>query len=127
MEVEERQHSGSQAGPSGRPAGHAGQKGQIAGRAAGARRQQSGSLPMLASACPGWVCYAEKTHGDTVLPYISTTRSPQVTARKSTCLALSQLLIMRKAVLNTSCFQVTWTVFCWLCWCPYLTRQLSAR
>lgn len=26
---------------------------------------------------PGWICYAEKTHGDFVLPYISTTRSPQ--------------------------------------------------
>ncbi|XP_076853387.1 cytosolic Fe-S cluster assembly factor narfl [Brachyhypopomus gauderio] len=34
-------------------------------------------LPMLASACPGWICYAEKTHGDFILPYISTTRSPQ--------------------------------------------------
>lgn len=36
-----------------------------------------GSMPMLASACPGWVCYAEKTHGDFILPYISTTKSPQ--------------------------------------------------
>lgn len=36
------------------------------------------SLPMLASSCPGWVCYAEKTHGSFILPYISTTRSPQV-------------------------------------------------
>ncbi|CAO1413569.1 unnamed protein product [Diamesa hyperborea] len=35
------------------------------------------SLPMLSSACPGWVCYAEKTHGSYILPYISTTRSPQ--------------------------------------------------
>lgn len=26
---------------------------------------------------PGWICYAEKTHGDLILPYISTTRSPQ--------------------------------------------------
>lgn len=34
-------------------------------------------LPMLASACPGWICYAEKTHGDHVLPYISHTKSPQ--------------------------------------------------
>lgn len=25
----------------------------------------------------GWVCYAEKTHGDYILPYISTTKSPQ--------------------------------------------------
>ncbi len=33
---------------------------------------------MLASACPGWVCYAEKTHGDYILPYISFTKSPQV-------------------------------------------------
>ena len=34
-------------------------------------------LPMLASACPGWICYAEKTHGEVILPYISTTKSPQ--------------------------------------------------
>jgi len=25
-------------------------------------------LPMLASSCPGWVCYAEKRHGEFVLP-----------------------------------------------------------
>lgn len=36
-----------------------------------------GVLPMLASACPGWVCYAEKTHGNFILPYISSTKSPQ--------------------------------------------------
>ncbi|KAK9978332.1 hypothetical protein ABG768_020087 [Culter alburnus] len=35
------------------------------------------ALPMLASACPGWICYAEKTHGEFIIPYISTTRSPQ--------------------------------------------------
>ncbi|KAK7067080.1 hypothetical protein SK128_025288, partial [Halocaridina rubra] len=35
------------------------------------------ALPMLASACPGWICYAEKTHGSYILPYISTGRSPQ--------------------------------------------------
>lgn len=34
-------------------------------------------LPMLSSSCPGWVCYAEKTHGQFVLPYISNTKSPQ--------------------------------------------------
>ena len=33
--------------------------------------------PMLTSACPGWICYAEKTHGEFILPYISTTKSPQ--------------------------------------------------
>lgn len=37
----------------------------------------SKNLPMLASSCPGWVCYAEKTHGSFILPYISTTKSAQ--------------------------------------------------
>ncbi|CAL4105050.1 unnamed protein product [Meganyctiphanes norvegica] len=43
------------------------------------RRKDSDSkaMPMLASACPGWICYAEKTHGSYILPYISVTRSPQ--------------------------------------------------
>lgn len=35
------------------------------------------ALPMLASACPGWICYAEKTHGSFIIPYISVTKSPQ--------------------------------------------------
>lgn len=35
------------------------------------------ALPMLTSACPGWICYAEKTHGSYILPYISSTKSPQ--------------------------------------------------
>ncbi|XP_024615504.1 cytosolic Fe-S cluster assembly factor NARFL isoform X2 [Neophocaena asiaeorientalis asiaeorientalis] len=35
------------------------------------------ALPMLTSACPGWICYAEKTHGNVLLPHISTARSPQ--------------------------------------------------
>ncbi|CAG8750029.1 11776_t:CDS:2, partial [Acaulospora morrowiae] len=37
---------------------------------------EDSSLPMLASSCPGWICYAEKTHGF-ILPYISQTKSPQ--------------------------------------------------
>ncbi|KAI4303555.1 hypothetical protein MLD38_039166 [Melastoma candidum] len=37
------------------------------------------SLPVLASACPGWICYAEKTLGSFILPYISTVKSPQQT------------------------------------------------
>ncbi|XP_061556217.1 cytosolic Fe-S cluster assembly factor narfl [Phycodurus eques] len=41
------------------------------------KEQDSRSLPMMTSACPGWICYAEKTHGEFILPYISTTRSPQ--------------------------------------------------
>lgn len=34
-------------------------------------------LPVLTSACPGWVCYAEKTHGAHVLDHISSVKSPQ--------------------------------------------------
>uniref|UniRef100_A0A4W5RWG6 Nuclear prelamin A recognition factor-like protein n=1 Tax=Hucho hucho TaxID=62062 RepID=A0A4W5RWG6_9TELE len=41
------------------------------------KEQDKQALPMLASACPGWICYAEKTHGEFILPYISSTRSPQ--------------------------------------------------
>ena len=40
------------------------------------KKASAGSLPMLASACPGWVCYAEKTHAE-MLPFISRTKSPQ--------------------------------------------------
>lgn len=28
-------------------------------------------------ALTGWVCYAEKTHGNLIIPHISTTKSPQ--------------------------------------------------
>ncbi|XP_065909503.1 cytosolic Fe-S cluster assembly factor narfl-like [Dysidea avara] len=41
------------------------------------KSKEVGSIPMLASACPGWVCYAEKTHGSYILPHISSTKSPQ--------------------------------------------------
>ena len=40
-------------------------------------REQAGPNPrtkshtVLSSLCPGWVCYAEKTHGDWLLPHIS--------------------------------------------------------
>uniref|UniRef100_A0A8H7Y3A8 Cytosolic Fe-S cluster assembly factor NAR1 n=1 Tax=Psilocybe cubensis TaxID=181762 RepID=A0A8H7Y3A8_PSICU len=37
---------------------------------------EEGQLPMLASACPGWICYAEKTHHE-MLAYIARTKSPQ--------------------------------------------------
>mmetsp|Transcript_4784 Transcript_4784/g.5909 ORF Transcript_4784/g.5909 Transcript_4784/m.5909 type:complete len:547 (+) Transcript_4784:102-1742(+) len=33
-------------------------------------------MPILSSACPGWICFAEKRHPE-VLPYISSTMSPQ--------------------------------------------------
>nr|CAG4634758.1 EOG090X05AC [Alona affinis] len=41
------------------------------------KEKSSKSLPVLASACPGFVCYAEKTHGDWILPFISEIKSPQ--------------------------------------------------
>ncbi|XP_068125532.1 cytosolic iron-sulfur assembly component 3 isoform X1 [Hyperolius riggenbachi] len=40
-------------------------------------KEDKKALPMLASACPGWICYAEKTHGSFIIPYISVTKSPQ--------------------------------------------------
>ena len=40
-------------------------------------RYKNLKLPMLTSACPGWICYVEKTHGTEILPYVSTTKSPQ--------------------------------------------------
>ena len=30
--------------------------------------------------CAGWVCYAEKTHGEWILPYLCTAKSPQAVA-----------------------------------------------
>ncbi|ALC40395.1 CG17683 [Drosophila busckii] len=41
------------------------------------RYRENAGLTMLSSSCPGWVCYAEKTHGSFILPHIATTRSPQ--------------------------------------------------
>ncbi|ORY26695.1 iron hydrogenase [Naematelia encephala] len=41
-----------------------------------AKGKEKAGLPMLASACPGWVCYAEKAQGD-MLPLLSATRSSQ--------------------------------------------------
>ena len=35
------------------------------------------SLPVLTSICPGWICYAEKTHGALILPHLSSVKSPQ--------------------------------------------------
>lgn len=37
-------------------------------------------LPVLCSACPGWVCYAEKTHGHLLVPHLSSACSPQAVA-----------------------------------------------
>ncbi|KAK9454534.1 iron hydrogenase [Dipodascopsis uninucleata] len=39
-------------------------------------RTSSSGKPILASACPGWICYVEKTHPH-VIPYLSNVKSPQ--------------------------------------------------
>ncbi|KAF8313470.1 iron hydrogenase [Clavulina sp. PMI_390] len=41
-----------------------------------ASEASKGQLPMLAGACPGWICYAEKAHAE-MLPFMSRTKSPQ--------------------------------------------------
>jgi iron only hydrogenase large subunit-like protein len=38
--------------------------------------QTSGPKPVITSSCPGWVCYAEKSH-PYVLPHLSKVKSPQ--------------------------------------------------
>jgi iron only hydrogenase large subunit-like protein len=38
--------------------------------------EKSKTRPVITSACPGWICYAEKTHPH-VLPHLSTLKSPQ--------------------------------------------------
>lgn len=40
------------------------------------RLQSRPKRPILTSACPGWICYAEKTHPH-VLPHVSKIKSPQ--------------------------------------------------
>lgn len=89
MDVDDRINGSREASSSGREALHSENsfRPSINGHSSaadgvrGAQRSQpadANALPMLASACPGWVCYAEKTHGDYVLPHISSTKSPQV-------------------------------------------------
>ena len=41
-----------------------------------AMNNKSTPKPILTSACPGWICYAEKTHPH-VLPHLSALKSPQ--------------------------------------------------
>lgn len=41
------------------------------------RTHDEHSFPMFASACPGWIQYAERVLGNPVTPHICTTKSPQ--------------------------------------------------
>uniref|UniRef100_A0A336LLA2 CSON009993 protein n=1 Tax=Culicoides sonorensis TaxID=179676 RepID=A0A336LLA2_CULSO len=61
------------------------------------------NLPMLASSCPGWVCYAEKTHGNFILPYISTARSPQ----QIMGVLVKQLLAQTRGLPSNKIYHVT--------------------
>jgi len=56
-------------------------------------QQQSNSptKPILTSSCPGWVCYAEKTH-PYVLPHLSRVKSPQALMGTLLKTTLSKLL-----------------------------------
>ncbi|KAL4881570.1 iron hydrogenase [Aspergillus karnatakaensis] len=47
--------------------------------------------PILSSACPGWICYAEKTH-PFILPHLSRLKSPQALAGTLLKTALSKQL-----------------------------------
>lgn len=59
-------------------------------------------LPMLASSCPGWVCYAEKTVPQ-ALPYIATTKSPQQIA----AVVLKGIVAQRQGVSLESLYHTT--------------------
>lgn len=50
--------------------------------------------PVLTSACPGWICYAEKTHPH-VLPHLSRLKSPQALTGTLLKTVLSQQLDIR--------------------------------
>ncbi|KAL8818332.1 MAG: hypothetical protein Q9223_003003 [Gallowayella weberi] len=50
--------------------------------------------PILTSACPGWICYAEKTHPH-VLPHLSGLKSPQALTGTLIKTVLSQRLNIR--------------------------------
>ncbi|KAL8734781.1 MAG: hypothetical protein Q9181_003042, partial [Wetmoreana brouardii] len=50
--------------------------------------------PILTSACPGWICYAEKTHPH-VLPHLSRLKSPQALTGTLLKTVLSQRLNIR--------------------------------
>ncbi|KAL8736163.1 MAG: hypothetical protein Q9166_000318 [cf. Caloplaca sp. 2 TL-2023] len=50
--------------------------------------------PILTSACPGWICYAEKTHPH-VLPHLSLLKSPQAITGTLLKTVLSQRLNIR--------------------------------
>ena len=67
--VERRAHAATAASPFPSPAA-------LAASALSPASSSTGPLPVLSSSCPGWICYAEKTHGE-LLPFVSNAKSPQ--------------------------------------------------
>ena len=60
-------------------------------------------LPMLTSSCPGWICYAEKTYGDLLIPLISTVKSPQQIAGS----IVKQWVSLHHGVKHSNVYHVT--------------------
>lgn len=60
-------------------------------------------LPMISSACPGWICYAEKTLGSYVLPYISSVKSPQQTIGA----VIKHHIVQQMGILASNVYHVT--------------------
>lgn len=58
---------------------------------AGESAPRAAKKPILSSSCPGWVCYAEKTH-PYVLPHISRVKSPQALMGTLLKTSLSRIL-----------------------------------
>ncbi|KAL4933891.1 iron-sulfur cluster assembly protein NAR1 [Aspergillus undulatus] len=54
-------------------------------------RSTAPKRPILSSACPGWICYAEKTH-PFILPHLSRLKSPQALAGTLLKTAISKSL-----------------------------------
>lgn len=41
------------------------------------KTEENKGLPIICSECPGWVCYAEKVVGHSIIPFMSKIKSPQ--------------------------------------------------
>jgi len=59
------------------------------------------SLPVLTSACPGWICFAEKKQGE-LLPLISKVRSPQQASGVLVKEWMSKGLVKREEIFHMS-------------------------
>jgi len=60
-------------------------------------------LPLITAKCPGWICYAEKTHGEAVLPYISKVKSSQQIMGSIVKRHLTDILPLGPQQKNLSC------------------------